>query len=266
MGWYVADGEAGFFRVSAGNVLRLGPPGRALCRGSEGVFCAGDGRCCRYDGAGDISLSFALPGGVCALCCNRGTVYALSSDADCVTAWGERRGDARFCAPAGVYPRAMAMRPDGEVLAVAGGAAGEIVLLDSQLRLLRTHRVPGVAVDVCFLSRGLAALCAVGEEERAALLLRISPWGVTEPLFSCAQGPCCLACRGGRCMVGCHGSVYCLRPDGRVARVVPAPYPARIRWAGGEALICDPWQGRVSALGGELGFTGAAPEDVLADP
>lgn len=265
MGWYVADGEAGFFRTETGNILRLGPPGRALCRGPEGVFCAGDGICRRYDGEGECTLSFAVPGGVCALTYGKGTVFALSGEADCVTGWSARRGDVRFCAPAGVYPRAMAMRPDGEVLAVAGGAAGEILLLDAQLHLLHSHRVPGVAVGVCFLSRGLAALCAVGEEERAALLLRISPWGVTEPLFSCAEGPCCLACRADRCMVGCHGRVYCLRPDGRVARVVPAPYPARIRWARGEALICDPWQGTVAAPGGPCCFAGAAPEDVLPD-
>ncbi|MBR1584676.1 MAG: hypothetical protein IJ662_03965, partial [Clostridia bacterium] len=222
--------------------------------------------CCTcYDRRGTPLFQFPAPPNGCDLAAGGGVVYCLSGDADSVTAYAARDGELLFSAPAGAYPRALALGPDGQCLAAAGGAAGEILLFDPGLRLRRTIRVPGVACGVCFLGKGMAALCAVGDGELSSALFRISPWGVTEEIFTCPQGPCCLQAVDNGCAVGCHGAVYFLTPEGRVQRALPCAYPARIRRIPGGALICDPWQGQVLLRNGKGIHRGPAPEDALLE-
>ena len=262
---WVADGERGLIGVQGAECRLLGAPGRALCALGGRIYCAGRETCACYEAAtGRLLFDFSLPPGVCALAAAGDSVCALSADADSVTAFSGEAGMIRFCAPAGNYPRSLRASPGGRLLAVAGGAAGEALVMDAQLRCLARYRLPGAVIDVCFLPRGMGALCAVGDGELSARLLRISPRGVTEELCACPLVPSSLcALPDGRWLVGCHGEAALLRPDGRVMLRLPCPYPARMALARSEPLICDPCQGRVFFLSGRTAYRGASPEDAL---
>ena len=265
---WAADGEKGLMRGRGGQWGRMGPPGRALCFQQGKLFCAGQNRCfCYEQREGRPLFDFALPAGVCALAAGSGRLFALSSDADSVTAFSTLNGDPLLCAPAGDYPQALCLSPCGRYLAVAGGAAGEMLLLDQSLSCLCRHRVAGAACGVCFLPRSIGVLCAVGDGELSTRLVAISPWGVTEEIFSCPDPPCAVcALPGGQCLIGCHGAVWRLRADGKVSARFPVPYPARLRPGLSSPLIIDPWQGRISLPGGRVLYQGGAPEDAVVFP
>ena len=262
---WVADGEAGLFRIGKGERTRLDAPGDALCACGGMLCCAGRGRCALYDPeTGQKAWDAAVPSGVCALAALEGLICALSQDADSVTALSARSGETLFTAPAGVYPRDLCADPQGRHLAVAGGAAGEIWILDDALRCVQKYRVPGTACGVCFLPRCLMALCAVEDGDLSARLLRISFRGVTEEAFRQALVPSCLcALPGGGCAVGCHGAVTCLGPAQTVFRARAVPFPARLRFGRLGLLIADPCQGAVSLFSGETLYRGPSPQDAL---
>lgn len=262
---WIADGQRGCVRMIREGEERLGPPGYALCTGMGRVFCAGQRQCVCYDRAtGRALFDFSISGGVCALEFWQGRVYALSADADSISAYSHRNGELLFSAPAGVYPRGMAVSPCGKYLAVAGGAAGEILLLDEGLQCRFRHRVAGIACAVAFFPRMLGVLCAVGETELSARLLGVSPRGVTEEILMTPHMPCALcALPGGGCLAGCHGAVYALRPDGKISRCIPCGYPAKIRLFHREAVFCDPWQGTIRLGNGKMLYSGREPEDAL---
>lgn len=261
---WAADGERGLMRITGGNAEKCGPPSRAVCSGGGKVFCAGQrqGLCLQKD-TGETLFDFALPTGTCALALLGQRLCALSSDADSLCAFCAQSGTILLSAPAGAYPRDMCLSPCGKYLAVAGGAAGEILLFDENLTCVQRRRVPGAACAVCFLPRHLAALCTVGDGELSTRLMLISPRGVAEEIFSWPDGPCSLcALPGGQCLVGCHGAVLCLRPDGRQSFRIPCAYPARIRPFRDGALICDGWQGRILRLNGQSIYQGSEPCDI----
>jgi len=260
---WVADVEKGLMLLDEGGWRAVGPPCRALCRVKGGMCWAGDREGGLADAQGRAQLRFSVPPGVCAMEAAGNTLYLLSSDADSLTALDAATGQIRCCAPAGAYPRALAASPDGKTLAAAGGAAGEVMVFDRSLQRLAVFRVPGVAVGVCFAPKGLTALCAVGEGEVSALMLRISPSGVTKEAYACSQTPCCLCRTGDGCAVGCCGKVCFLSALGRVIRSFPCPCPYRMRMLEGAALIADPWQGRVLLSDGACLYRGGSPEDAL---
>ena len=268
MQMWAADGEAGLMRGSGGEFRRIGPPGEALCHWQGRVFCAGAGMCRGYlESTGEMVAELSLPGGICGLAPLGDCICALSAEADCLCAFCPRTGEMRLSAPAGVYPRDLCLSPCGRFLAVAGGAAGEMLLFDQQLCCLQQLRLPGVCCGVCFLARGMAALCAVGEGELSARLIGVSPRGVTEEMLAFPDVPCSLcALPGGGCLMGCNGQVIALRGDGRVLRRISCGYPARIRHAWGRALICDLCPGEIFTPAGERLYRGGAPWDVLALP
>ena len=262
---WVADAARGLIRRERGESLIVGPPGNALCSAGDKIFCAGPGRCfcCAKEGGGAL-FDFPVPSGVCALTAAGGAVFALSADADSVTAFSAPSGELLFSAPAGVYPRAMCLSPCGKYLAVAGGAAGEALIFDRSLTCLKRYRTAGAVCAVCFLTRALAVLCAVGDRELSSHLLFISPRGVTEEIFSCDSAPCALcALPDGRCVLGCHGEIIALRPDGKLSFRFPCPFPARLYPSRMGVLVCDPWQGKVFLLRGGTLYAGNAPEDAI---
>lgn len=262
---WTADGEKGLMLLDAGGCRAVGPPGRLLARADGRICCAEDGACACYDLCGRETLRFPAPAGCCGLEAGNGLIYLLSSDCDSLGAWNAATGVLAFSAPAGVYPRGLALSADGRYLAAAGGAAGEIALFNPRLEQVGRVRVPGVAVGVCFLERGLAALCAAGDGEVTAALLQISPRGVVKQIFSCPEAPCCLCRAGDGCAAGCHGAVYFLSPRGAVRRRLPCPYPEKLRACGGLILIADPWQGRVLLDGGQTAYRGGAPSDAMLE-
>ncbi|MBR6185129.1 MAG: hypothetical protein IKQ41_02605 [Clostridia bacterium] len=262
---WVADGEDGLYLLGREGRKRIGPPGDALCECRGLVCCAGRGRCAGYDlKTGRQQWDAAVPGEVCALAGLGDLICALSQDADSVTALCASSGEALFTAPAGVYPRDLCADPQGRYLAVAGGAAGEILVMDAALRCVQKYRVPGTACGVCFLPRCLMALCAVEDENLSARLLRISFRGVAEEMFKQALVPACLcALPGGGCAVGCHGAVTCLNTALRPLHARAFPFPARLRAGKTGLMVCDPCLGAVSLLSGETLFRGPSPQDAL---
>lgn len=265
MALWVADGKRGVIRLGAGETKTLGPPGEALCVLNGRLFCAGCARCvCRGIRDGKALLDFPLPGGVCALCPLGGMVCALSSEADSLSAFSPETGQLLFTAPAGVYPRDLCLSPCGRYAAVAGGAAGEVLIFDGGLHCVRRHRLPGAPCAVCFLPRALAALCAVGDGELSARLMLISPRGVVEEVFACPQVPCSLcALSGGRYLVGCHGAVYHFRGDGQLTGRTPCAYPCRMRPLRQGGMICDACSGSVLSADGQPMYQGEEPWDAV---
>lgn len=268
MNIWVADGARGLMRGSGGAYRQMGPPGNALCLSGGRVFCAGQNRCACLDReSGETLFDFPVPTGVCALAALGDVVCALSSDADSLSAFSAQTGEMLFSAPAGAYPRDLCVSPCGRYIAVAGGAAGEVALFDETLACVQRRRVPGAACAVCFLPRCLAVLCAVGDGDLSSRLLRVSPRGVIEEMYSCPSAPCALcATPGGQCLMGCHGAVFRLRADGHLSYRVPCAYPARLRNFREGALICDAWQGCVLTVTGRPLYTGKEPWDVAITP
>lgn len=263
---WAADGEAGLMLGNGQGYRKIGPAGEALCAWDGCVYCAGGQKChCYEDEKGEMRFDLSIPTGVCGLIPLGDSICALSSDADCLLAFCPRTGEMRFSAPAGNYPRDLCKSPCGRFLAVAGGAAGEILIFDESLACLEKYRVPGAACGVCFLPRGLMALCAVGEGELSSRLMRISPRGVGEEICALSDIPCSLcALPGGGCLAGCSDQVIRLRHDGKITFRLPAVYPARIRHFRGQSLICDLCQGEIVTLEGRAIYRGKAPLDVLA--
>lgn len=236
----------------------------ALCKDARHLFAACTCRgICLHTDSSDILFDFPLPPGVCSLCRFGDHICALSTEADCLCAFSPHDGTLCLSAPAGSYPRDVCISPCGRYAAVAGSAAGEVLVFDRQLNCIRKERVAGAAVGVCFLPRSLAVLCAVGDDAISTRLIAISPRGVTEEIFSWPQPPCCLcALPGGRCLVGCHGTVIHLNASGRMTNRTVATCPHRICLTGTGPLIADSWQGTIRNLTGQRIFSGREPVDL----
>lgn len=246
MGLWVADGEKGLMLLDQNGCRRVGPPGETLCRADGKIWCAGAGRCCCYaERTGETLCDMALPTGVCAMAALRNRVYALSSDADSVTAFDAATGEIQCCTPAGVYPRDLCAHPGGRMLLAAGGASGEMLLFDADLNKLKTYRLPGTVCGACFLLRGMAALCAVERGETlAARLYTVSFRGVTEEIFSLPFIPNFLCgLPDGGCVMGCCGEIVRLYANKKAAHRQPFSCPLRLRAARGSMLLCEAGEG-----------------------
>ena len=265
---WVADGEAGLMRGRDGDFQQIGPPGDALCAGWGRVYCAGQGRFICYDRErGEAVYDAATPPGINALTILRNRVCALSGDADSVTAFSAMTGEILCSAPAGSYPRDLCVSSRGNFLAVAGGAAGRVYLMDEELRCLRAYPVPGTVCGVCFLPRGMAALCAVETGELSARLYAIRYRGATEEIAAFPFLPSCLCgMTDGSCAAGCHGEAILISTNKKAAFRQPVSCPVRIRPSRLGPLICDCWQGTVFPMGGLPLYQGPCPQDALLLP
>ena len=266
MGLWVADGERGLMLATGAGCRRVGPPGEALCRTCGRIWCAGAGRCrCYAEATGEFLCGMELPTGVCAMTALDHQVYALSADADSVTAFCAETGEIRCCAPAGMYPRDVCAHPGGKFFLVAGGASGEMLLLDAALRRLKTYRLPGTVCGACFLGRGMAALCAVERGEAlASRLYAVSFRGVTEEMLALPLAPGCLcSLPDGGCAVGCCGETVCFRANKKAAFRQPFSCPLRLRAARGQILLCEAGEGVFSLPSGRRVYAGANALDAL---
>lgn len=261
MGIWIADARSGLLMDGRQVDER---PCRAMCSCFGRVYGAfGDRGSCFEKGK--KLFDFSLPPGTNTLVAFGEHICALSGDCDCVCALCPRDGSLLLSAPAGNYPRHACVSPCGRYMAVAGGAAGEVVLLDRELRCTGRYRVAGAAVDVCFPARSMAVLCAVGEERITARLMEISGRGVMEEMDACAQAPCCLlALPGGRMLVGVHGQVRHLDARGRMVGCTRCVYPSRMRMSRIGPMFSDGWRGGIYTLDGKKRGSAPEPEDFLA--
>ena len=246
MGLWVADGEKGLMLLDKNGSRRVGPPGEALCRAGGKLWCAGAGHCrCYAEKTGECCCEMALPTGVCALTAMGHQAYALSTDADSVTAFDAATGEILCCTPAGVFPRDLCVHPGGRLLLAAGGASGEMLLFDADLNKLKTYRLPGTVCGACFWGRGMGALCAVERGETlAARLYAVSFRGGAEEAFSLPMTPNCLcALPDGGCVMGCCGEIVRFQANKKAAHRQPFSCPLRLRAARGSMLLCEAGEG-----------------------
>ena len=266
MGLGAADGDKGLMQINGDESRRIGPPGEALCRSGGRIWCAGAGQGRCYAAAtGECLCGMELPTGVCAMTALGNQIYALSSDADSVTAFCAETGEIRCCAPAGMYPRDVCAHPGKKCFLVAGGVSGEMLLLDAALQTLKAYRLPGVVCGACFWGRGMAALCAVERGEAlASRLFSVSFRGVTEEIFALPLVPGCLCgLPDGGCAMGCCGEIVRFRANKMVAFRQPFSCPLRLRAAWGQILLCEAGEGVFSLPSGRRVYSGTNVCDVL---
>lgn len=261
MALWVADGTTGL-RKEQGKPLT--PPCYALCRIGNLLYAAGGQRgFCICPHSCRILYDFSLPAGVCAMNQFGRLLCALSRETDSLCAFSPENGALFFSVPAGSYPRDMAVSPCGKYLAIAGSAAGEVIILNRDMQCIRKIRVAGSAVGLCFVPGGLAVLCAMGEETLSSRLLFISARGVTEEIAAFPAPPLCLcAQRSGGCLMGCHGCVLRLNAQGKQTGRLATPLPVRIRPANEGILIADPYAGAVLDGRRQTHYQGPEPVDM----
>lgn len=270
MALWIADEERGLMHISR-EMQNICPQPLCLTICGDSVICAAREGARVYARDARELACYPLPPGVCRMCALPGALYCLSGDADSVNLLCPATGRLRLCARAGCYPQDMKISSCGRMLAVAGGAAGQVLLLSAQdLTLLRQFSLPGMVYAVCFAGNSLYALCAAEENDIATHLMRISPRGVVSDVFS-RQGLPGAMCtlRDQTLLCGVLGETLRLRTDGRVVQRYPGGLAQSIRAYGDFALIADPLSGCVQrvelAIGKSAGtvYPGASPSDML---
>lgn len=270
MALWIADEERGLVYISK-ETKTLCPQPQCLTICGDRVICAArEGARVYAPDAQELSR-YPLPPGVCRMCALPGELYVLSSEADSVSLLCPITGRLRLCARAGCYPRDMKISPCGRLLAVTGGADGQLLLFSAQdLTLLRSFSLPGMVCAAAFAGGGLCALCAVEENDITAHLMRISRRGVISEVLKGRGLPgavCALPDQTLLC--GLLGETLRLRLDGRVLQRYPGGLAQSIRAYGDFALIADPLTGCVQrvelAIGKSAGtvYPGASPSDML---
>ena len=144
-----------------------------LCACRRDLEC----RCFSRRSLREISRFPALPalGAMCVSPCGR-YVFQLSTEADCVHTRHLGTGDLLYGCKVGVFPRDMCLQPKEQLLLVAGGASGEVILLRAP-RLLpyAQFQTPGCCCCVQSWRGGLVILCAVENHQIETALLTLAP-------------------------------------------------------------------------------------------
>jgi len=189
----------------------------ALCAAGESVFCACGDAVWRLDrksltpqalfGAGPgVRELLPSPDGL--------RLYALCSEADSILMLDGRSGEPLLLQYAGVNPRQMAL--DGDVLAIAGGESGDVLLLCAQsLRMLCRLSMPGPVYSAVLCAGNVHALCLtptlssvlVTQErngQRKALALSGMPGRLlvqSRGIWAATEGDLYLISQDGRCIL-----------------------------------------------------------------
>lgn len=270
MALWIADEERGLMHIRD-KERALCPQPLCLTICGDSVICAAREGARVYAQSAQELSSYPLPPGVCRMCALPGALYCLSSEADSVSLLCPATGRLRLCAQAGCYPRDMKISPCGRMLAVAGGAAGQLLLFSAQdLQQLRRISLPGMVYAASFAGGSLCALCAVEEDDITAHLLRISPRGVVSDVLKWRGLPGALcALRDQTLLCGILGETLRLRPDGRVLQRYKGGLAQSIRAYDDFALIADPLLNCVQRVPFGIGksagvvYPGASPNDAL---
>lgn len=271
MALWIADEGAGLIRSSADGERRLCAQPLSLCACGNTLVCAQAQQAAVYAADTGAALGrYPLPPGARRMCALPGALYCLSSDADSISLLCPRTGRLLLCAQAGCYPRDLALSPCRRMLAVAGGAAGAVLVYRArELTLIRSLPLPGVVSAAAFAGAELLALCAVDEGRLQSRLFRISIHGVVSAL-GCWEGlPGALLIHpDGMIVCGVLGKLLLLRPDGRVARCLPCGLPACLRPCPGGLLCADALDGCVTRVTAALTdaqcvYRGDSPLDAM---
>ena len=270
MALWIADSERGLMHIRS-QAQPLCPQAQCLTVCGDCIICAAQEGAHVFSPDAQLIGQYPLPPGVCRLCALPGALYALSSEADSVSLLCPQTGRLRLCTQCGCYPRDMHISPCGRYLLIAGGAAGEAMVMSSNdLTLLARCALPGIVCAAAFAGRDLCALCAVEDGDMTTLALRISPRGVTSEILSRRGLPGSLrALPDGSLLCGLLGETLRIKADGRIMQRYPGGLAQSIRAYAGFALVADPVDGSVQRIPCSIGksaekiYLGASPSDML---
>ncbi len=260
---WIADKELGLFFWSREDFRRvecaLSCP-HAPCPAGPQFFCACKKkdvvqRFLYWDGAWKAEGEFPAPPGLECMQASPegGWLYLLSGEADSLHTIAAATGELVYGNAAGVYPRSVRVHPNGKLLAVAGGAAGEVILFQAPtLKLYRRISVPGIACQTVFAEGGLAVLCAVEDGEVQTLLGFVggSRTLMEEVLMLPGLPGTLTALPDGTVLAGSVGTLaqVSLRQRKVVWRSDGFGLPGTLSVRGEQVLVSDPLPGQVVLL------------------
>lgn len=168
-------------------------------------------------------------------------LYALCSEADSLLMLDAKKGEPLVLARVGVSPSAMAMDERGEIIAVAGGGCGDVLLLSARtLSLLGKLGTSGMVFSVAVSSGAVYTLSLT--ETMDSVLTSFLPGGrryelalsgMPGALFACAD---CVA-------AATHQGIYFAAPDGGalLGRIGSPGRAGRLWILSGGMLMTDLW-------------------------
>lgn len=251
--------------VSGGDEVRVfAPPKRepqeqirlegagALCVSHGAVFCASDWG----DTVWRLDAERLVPTGLFAggpgmkriLPSPDGTrLLLLCAEADSVLLLDAGCGLPLVLARAGLNPQNIALDETGDVLAVAAGESGEVLLMSARsLTLLRRMSMPGMVFDVTLCGGTVHALCL--NDALDATLVTVPQIGARQ-ILPLPGMPGRVTADGGRLLCATEGFLHAVSRDGmRLLHTEHAPGRAGgcQRYAGA-MLLCDALSERIFA-------------------
>ncbi len=281
---WIADSELGLFLWSRDDFRQI-PCALALphapCPAMTKLFCACKKRdvvqrFIYWEGDWKAEGEFPAPPGLECMQSSPdgGWLYLLSGEADSLHTVAAATGELLYGNAAGVYPRSVQVHPTGKLVAVAGGAAGEVLLFQApSLNLYRRISVPGIACQAAFVEGGLAVLCAVEDGEVQTLLGFIAGnRSIMEEVVMLPGLPGALqTLPDGTVLAGSVGTLAkaSLRQKAVVWRSDSFGLPGTLSVRGDEVLVSDPLSGRVILMNWRkprdqhLVYEGTEPEAVF---
>lgn len=234
----------------------------ALCACGRTLYaaCGREGLICRMD-ADTLAITglFAGGPGVCQLIASAdgARLYALCAEADSLLMLSGETGAPMVVCRAGVNPCSMAMDGDGRVIAAAGGAAGEVLLVDAALNTLVRLQTPGVTFSAALCGETVYALSL--SETMDSVLSAYHP-GAARKDIPLPGMPGALLAEDGMLLAATHHALYAFAlPSGKrlAALRVPGRAGRLIRMEEG-LLMTDQWSDTLFFCGRDMRWCAAA--------
>jgi len=174
-------------------------------------------------------------------------LFALCGEADSVLMLSAETGEPLLLNRAGVNPREMAL--DGEMLAVAGGESGLVLMLCARsLHVLDAISMPGPVYSAALREGTIYALCLTAE---LSSLLVTQKKGGSRHILALAGMPGRLLMRRNCLLTATDGALHAVSLDGRrIMRRISVP--GRAVWmadTGEETLLLDGYTEKLFAAG-----------------
>ncbi len=224
--------------------------------GGRGLYCADQSEPCIYfinpetlEAIGSFPTAPEIEGLL--LSQNGVSLYALSGGADSLQLLDAGQGRLRGVARVGMHPRAMALDPQGQCLAVACGGTCDILALNAHtLSVCGKYSVDGIATGCCFFAGQLMALVGTGDYEMGTVIGAIGPDGCFSPWIKLSGMPGAMTPCGGGLLVGHLQTLTMLDPpNGRIRwQTKIAGLPTEIVDLGRTACFADGLEGLISVV------------------